>query len=298
MELRHIRYFIALAEELNFSRAAERLHIAQPNLSRQIRELENIIGAPLFNRTKRQVKLTNAGKVFLNYAYNISEQVERAYVNTKLSTTGIEGELRIGFNGMVQDITPSLKQYRNKYPNVSIVLKYMTSSEQIKALSENSIDIGTISVPISSNQIVTSPLKELKFMLALPENHPLTTKKNISLADLRKETFIITPKTAGPLFYETFKKAFNNIDYFPQVTIQAHDLQTVMTLVSEGMGVSLIPKLSSYYNGVVLRKVEEVNLSIDTFLAWNKDNDSVILQKFLEFFFELDEKLKFPFDEI
>src|SRR5690625_2301958 len=133
MELRHIRYFLALAEELNFSRAAERLYIAQPPLSRQIKELEDKIGAKLFHRTNRQVELTNAGKVFLKKAYHILDQVEQACISTRLSSTGREGEFHIGFNGAIHDLIPTLQNYRELYPEVGIILKQISSTKQNQA---------------------------------------------------------------------------------------------------------------------------------------------------------------------
>lgn len=291
MELRQIRYFVVLAEELNFSRAAERLHISQPPLSRQIKELENEIGTQLLYRTKRQVELTNAGKVFLNKAYHILDQVEQASISTRLSSTGKEGEFRIGFNGMVQDIIPTLQKYREQYPQVGIILKHMTATEQIKALNEKRIDIGTVTIPVISEKIHTTPLKKAHFMAAFPEKHPLVSKQHIYIGDMADETFIITPKSAGPLYYEAFMSAFENTDFIPNITIQAHDLQTVMTLVAAGMGVTLTPSPFNNFNGVVKRKVEDLHLTIEASLAWRKDNRSEVLKKFLTFFSESKEEL-------
>ncbi|PEC57588.1 LysR family transcriptional regulator, partial [Bacillus wiedmannii] len=127
MELRHIRYFLALAEELNFSRAAEKLHIAQPPLSKQIRELEEEIGAKLFNRTKRHVELTSAGKVFLNRAYQILDQVEQACISTRLTSTGFEGELVMGFSGSVQDLIQPIQEFHKQYPEIGIVLQQLST---------------------------------------------------------------------------------------------------------------------------------------------------------------------------
>ncbi|KIP26977.1 LysR family transcriptional regulator [Bacillus thuringiensis] len=139
MELRHIRYFLALAEELNFSRAAEKLHIAQPPLSKQIKELEEEIGANLFNRTKRHVELTNAGQVFLDKAYQILDQVEQACISTRLTSTGTEGELVIGFSGSVQDLIQTIQRYRERYPKVGIVLQQLSTPIQVKNLIEKKL---------------------------------------------------------------------------------------------------------------------------------------------------------------
>src|SRR5690606_12301723 len=132
----------------DLSRAAEKLHIAQPHLSRQIQELENNIGVKLFHRTKRQVELTNAGKAFMKKAYEIIDLVEQASIAARLTSTGSEGELRIGFTGTVQNLIPTLQQYRKLHPKVRFMLKHMINSEQIVALNENKIDIALVSVPI------------------------------------------------------------------------------------------------------------------------------------------------------
>lgn len=289
MELRHIRYFLVLAEELNFSRAAERLHIAQPPLSRQIQELEDEIGARLFNRTKRQVELTNAGKVFLKRAHQILDQVEQACISTRLSSTGKEGEFRIGFNGAIQDLIPTLKKYREQFPQVGIILRQMSTAEQIEALNENRIDIGVLSGPVDNHKIQVNPLKKVPFKVALPEGHPLASKQAIYIRDLADETFIITPKSAGPLYYDTFMSVFQEVGFTPKMTIQAHDLHTVLALVAANMGITLIPSfITSFHGGVIKRTIEDVNHSIQASLAWRKDNQSEILEKFLEFYYGLE----------
>src|SRR5699024_7263690 len=180
MELRHIRYFLALATALNFSRAAEKLHIAQPSLSRQIRELEEKVGAQLFYRTKRQVQLTNAGKVFQQKAILLLEQLEQACISARLSSTGKEGELQIGFNGVIQDLIPTLKQYRDRYPQVAIILNQMDSTMQLNALNTKEIDLAIITIPVTSDKIKVVPLPEMKFMAALPRDHSLATKRTLS----------------------------------------------------------------------------------------------------------------------
>lgn len=284
MELRHIRYFIVLAEELNFSRAAEQLHIAQPSLSRQIKDLEDKVGAQLFYRTKRRVELTNAGKVFLNKAYHILDDIEQACISTRLSSTGQEGELRIGFNGAVQDIIPTLKAYQKKFPQVGLILKQLNSAEQVKTLNEKKIDIGVISIPIHDDKIKTFPIVKIPFKVALPENHPLVHKDVLHINDLANEKFIITQKSTGPLFYDAFMGFFHQTDFTPNITIQANDMHTVMALVAANMGITLTPTPMASISGIILKSVADINLIIEPTLAWRKDNQSEVLHKFLMFF--------------
>lgn len=299
MEIRHIRYFIALAEELNFSRAAKRLHIAQPPLSRQIKELEEQIGAQLFYRTKRHVELTNAGKVFRKNAYQILDQVEQARISARLSSTGTEGEFRIGFTGAVHDIIPTIQVFREQYPDVGIILKHMSTAEQIEALNENRIDIALISSPINHNKIKVTPVRKMRFVVALPEQHALSSKQTIYLNDLKDETFIMTPKSVGALYYETFMSVFDKASFTPNITIQAHDLHTVLALVSAGMGITLTPSPTSSVSGIIKRQVEDVNLEIEGLLAWHQDNRSEILEKFLTFLSEVyyDDRIKLQADK-
>lgn len=286
MELRHIRYFLALAEELNFSRAAEKLHIAQPPLSRQIRELEEEIGARLFHRTNRHVELTNAGKVFLSKAHQILDQVEQACISTRLSSTGREGEFRVGFSGIVHDFMPFLQQYRALHPQVGIILNQMNSSAQIEALLENRIDFGLPTIPVKSNKIVVQPFKKVKMMAVLPEKHRLADKPSVSIHDLADEPFIMTSKSAGSIYYEKLMSVFQHAQFTPNVTIQANNLQTVMELVAGGLGVTLAPSPLHPMSGITKRQVDDMDIFIEASIAWRKDNHSEILKQFLDFLFK------------
>lgn len=286
MELRHLRYFITLAEELNYSRAADKLNIAQPHLSRQIKELETEIGANLFHRTRRQVELTNAGKTLLEKAYEILDLLEEATISTRLSSAGTEGEFRIGFTGTVQDIIPAIQLYRQTYPNVRIILKLMSNTEQIIALNNNKIDLALVSVPVHYENVNVLPMKNMHFVAALPKNHYLAKKETVSIRDLAHETFIMTPKSAGALYYDTVMQAFKKHDITPNLSIQAYDLQTVLLLVAAGMGITLTPSPINAFNGIVYREIDDIdNLKVVGSIAWRKDNKSEILKKFLDFIF-------------
>ncbi|MEB9914835.1 LysR substrate-binding domain-containing protein (plasmid) [Bacillus cereus] len=288
MELRHIRYFLALAEELNFSRAAEKLHIAQPPLSKQIRELEEEIGAKLFNRTKRHVELTSAGKVFLSKAYQILDQVEQACISTRLTSTGTEGEIVIGFSGVVQDLIPNIIKYRERYPEVGIVLQQLSTPNQVKALNEKRIDIGIVAAPVNSNKIHVRPIKKMCLKAIIPEKHSLAFKPSIYIHDLEKEPFIMATKSAAPYYYDTFMNLFQNKGFAPNIAIQANDLQTVSALVANGMGVALLPSSIHSLSGLILRKVEDIDTTIEVSLAWRKNNNSKVIENFLEFYFKFN----------
>lgn len=284
MELRHIRYFIALAEELNFSRAAERLLISQPPLSRQIRELEVEVGAQLFIRTKRYVELTNAGEVFLKRAYQILDQVDQACIAAR-ATESME-ELSIGFTGTAQDIAPTIQKFKELNPSVTIILQQMSTAEQIKALHEKKIDLGLLSSPIHNKEIKTRLLKQCLFMAVLPKSHPLALKKSVYMHDLEEEPFIMTTRSAGALYYDTLIEIFRNAGFKPKIAIHTNDLQTGLTLVSTGIGITLTPSSIVPLSGVIQREVEDLIFSIDMYVAWRHQNQSQALQKFLSFLTE------------
>ncbi|MFT8319705.1 MAG: LysR substrate-binding domain-containing protein [Bacillus sp. (in: firmicutes)] len=285
MELRHIRYFVVLAEELHFGRAAERLHIAQPPLSRQIRELEEEIGAQLFFRTKRYVELTIAGKVFKKKADQILNQVEQACISTRISSNEKEEGIVIGFTGTIQSLIPIIKKYRETN-TLPIVFQQMSTADQMKALKEKRIDIGFVSAPVKSKNIMVRPLLRDRFIAALPENHPLALNKSICLNDFADETFIMTPRSAGSLYYDTFIELFLHAEFNPKITIQAHDLQTVLSFVSAGMGVAMTPSSVNPISGVVQREVEGIAHAIEVSVAWRQDNNSKLIHDFLDFLFE------------
>jgi len=289
LELRHIRYFLTLAEELNFSRAAERLHMAQPPLSRQIRELEEELGTKLFNRTNRRVELTAAGRVFLEKSSQILQQLENASIATRMTSLGTDGQITIGFTGTIQVLVPFLQQYNEKFPNVGIVLQLMSTSDQIKSLHEKRIDIGFISVPIFSHLLNVQPIFRSHFKAALPEKHPLALKKSpLYIQELSKEPFIMTPRTVGEYYYDTFINIFQQAGFTPKIKTFAHDIQTCLTLVSSGMGVTLTPASLESMRGVVYREIEDIDKSliIEKSVAWRKNESSQIIDNFITYLFD------------
>jgi len=286
MELRHIRYFIALANELNFSRAAEKLHISQPPLSRQIKELEDEIGAKLFHRTKREVTLTKAGKSFLQDAYQIMDSIEQASINAQLLNVGLEGELRIGFTGAVQDLVPSLLAFRKIRPDISVKLLNLSTEKQIDALNNNVLDIGFISRSEDFNKIEVRPVRKFTFFVALPEKHPLASAETVSLRSLKDETFVMTQKSIGLLYYNSIMDIFKKVGFTPKISYQTNDLQTVLALVSAGVGITITPSPFYQIKGIIKKEISDINLTITASLAWKKENYSDITKEFLLFFFD------------
>ncbi|MBD2436752.1 LysR family transcriptional regulator [Nostoc sp. FACHB-110] len=288
MELRHLRYFIAVAEELHFSKAAERLHIAQPPLSQQIQQLEAELDVELFQRkTKRQVQLTEAGQVFLQEAYQLLAQLERAIELTQRTGRGERGQLRIGFTSLVTyDVLPViLRRFREEFPEVELILQELTTSQQEQALRDRSIHIGFAHPPLEDTTLSQECIHQASLIVALPEIHPLAKQQSISVRSLANESFIMFPRHLGPGLYDQILNLFCQIANFnPKVTQEAIQMQTIIGLVSAGMGIAIVA--SSLQNlqrsGVVYRPIEEVTPLIETAIIWQPDNITPVLDKFFQ----------------
>jgi DNA-binding transcriptional LysR family regulator len=200
MELRHLRYFVAVAEELHFNRAAERLHMAQPPLSQQIKQLETELGVELFHRrTKRQVQLTEAGQVLLQAAYSILAQLDQAVCETQRAGRGETGSLTIGFtSSVVYDVLPAiLHQFRQHFPQVDLVLQELTTTQQEEALQNQRIEVGFCHPPIKDTSLVSETIRLEPLVVVLPATHPLATEPTLSLCSLADEPFISAPSGSG-----------------------------------------------------------------------------------------------------
>lgn len=286
MELRHLRYFVTVAEELHFGRAATRLNMAQPPLSQQIRQLENELGVPLFYRTKHRVQVTDAGRAFLDHAYQILEQVKIASDTARRVDRGETGQLHIGFTGTVMyDIFPQILQsYRAKFPSVHVVLHQLSTMDQVKALEEKKIQIGVLVTPVESTSLHFQVIHRQPFVIALPATHPLAfIDSPCNVSELAKELFIMTPRKTGPSYYDLFISICYQAGFSPQVTLEAGELQTVVSLVAAGVGVALVPYSAKklQINGVVYREIEETGLTVETSMAWNHDEKSPVVHSFL-----------------
>jgi DNA-binding transcriptional LysR family regulator len=286
MELRHLRYFIAVAEELHFSRAAERLHMAQPPLSQQIQQLEAELGVELLHRrTKRQVQLTEAGQVFLQEAYQLLAQLEQAIHRTQRTGRGEEGHLVVGFTSSVAyDILPSLLQrFRAEYPAVRLVLQELTTSQQEQAFQDGRIQVGFGHPPINEEELNLTCILQESLIVALPDRHLLAQKPQVSVRSLANEPFILFPRALGSGLYDQILSLCQQANFSPQVAQEAIQMQTIIGLVSGGMGIAIVP--ASMQNlqrvGVVYRPIEETTPLVETAVIWRKTDSSPVLQAFL-----------------
>jgi DNA-binding transcriptional LysR family regulator len=244
MELRHLRYFVAVAEERNFTRAAERLHIAQPPLSRQIQQLEEILGVRLFERDSRPLKLTDAGRFFHSHAVQLLGQMSELEAMTK-RVGKIERTLSVGFVGStLYGLLPKIiRRYRAENSAVELTLHEMSTMDQIKALKEGRIDVGFGRIRQEDPSVRRIVLREERLIAALPFGHPLSTAKPVlSLHDLLAETLIVFPKTPRPSYADQVLGAFHDRGLEPSAIYETRELQIALGLVAMGVGISIVPK--------------------------------------------------------
>jgi DNA-binding transcriptional LysR family regulator len=287
MELRHLRYFIAVAEELHFSKAAERLHIAQPPLSQQIQQLEAELGVELFQRkTKRQVQLTEAGQAFLQEAYQLFAQLSKAIDLTQRIGRGEKGQLRVGFTSLVTyDLLPViLLRFREQFPEVELVLQELTTTQQEQALFNRHIHVGFAHPPLEDNTLNTECIQQERLIVALRESHFLARQENISVRDLLDENFIMFPRHLGPGLYDQILLLCQQGNFNPKVAIEAIQMQTIIGLVSAGIGIAIVP--SSLQNlqraGVVYRVLKEKTPLVETAVVWRQEEMIPVLREFLQ----------------
>ena len=290
LELRHLKYFITVAEELHFGKAAARLNIAQPPLSQQIRQLEEEIGVPLFQRSKRKVELTKEGEVFLEKAYQILKNVEEAVETVKMVNRGEAGQIVIGFiASAAYDLLPViLEHYRKQYPNIHIDLQQLTTREQLKALQKGLIDIGILCHPfnIQNDSIQVEVIRQERMVLALPKDHPLAAKTSlIQLEDLANDPFILTGRKANQTHYDAVMNCCYHAGFHPKVVQETQELPTVLSLVSSGMGVAIVPASIQRVlnNNVVYRDIQNNPITTTTAFAWKSGNLSPTVHAFLDF---------------
>jgi len=274
MELRHLRYFVAVAEELHFGRAARRLHLAQPPLSQQIRDLERELGAPLFARTSRKVELTPQGRIFYNEARLVLDQAARAKEKVRASQRGEFGSLSIGFgtSAIYSVMTPTIREFHSRFPEVEIRCHEMNSLDQVEALHKGEINAGFLRTPIPDDGITVHVLLRESLVLVLPEHHAAARKSRINLRDFATEPFILFPRKQGPIPYDQIIATCQQAGFSPILTQEGNEMQSLLGLVAAGLGVSLVP--NSLRNlrrpGVVYRTLTIPTPQIEISLAIRK----------------------------
>ncbi|MBW4564153.1 MAG: LysR family transcriptional regulator [Mojavia pulchra JT2-VF2] len=286
MELRHLRYFVTLAEELHFGKAAEKLHIAQPPLSQQIRQLEVELGFELFHRTKRSVQLTEAGQVFLGEVQQLLRQLQQAIQIGRQTSRGEMGQLVVGFvSTAAYNILPIiLKVFRSRVPGVSLELHELTTDQQLEWLREGRLDVGFIRPPVEDNTFSWETIFQESLMVALPETHLLGNQSDVSLRSLANEPFILFPRRLAPGLYDLIISLCQQAGFSPSVTQEAIQMQTIVSLVAGEMGVAIVPESlqNLQRTGVVYKTVQETTPKAAIVMIWRSNDVSPTVQRFLE----------------
>jgi DNA-binding transcriptional LysR family regulator len=287
IELRLFRYFVAVAETLHFSRAAELLGIAQPPLSQQIKKLERELGVELFRRSKRRVELTEAGAVFLEHARGTLRAAEQAVEQARRAAAGKEGRLTIGmvssatYEDLISDV---VLRFRVQCPNVELALQEMTTAQQIKLLHTGEIQIGFIRPPIQDPAIALEIVKREPLLVALPVAHPLAGRKQIPILTLATEPWVTLPSDLGLGFYDLVLSQCHEAGFTPKVSQVATQIHTMISLVAAGLGITLVPAsvCSLRRAGVVYRKLAHKTPLVETCVAYLKSAQSPVLDNFLQ----------------
>lgn len=288
MELRHLRYFVAVAEQLSFTKGAGKLHIAQPSLTRQIRDLEEEIGVRLFNRTKQRVELTEGGRSFLPDAKRVlTLSVEIVESVQRISRRKISA-LNIGYvaNLFYDVLSATLPLFRRAYPTVSINLFDMTCGDQFRALEEDKIDLGFVglSEPIEERGFKFRSIQSYKTVVALAEQNPLAKKSIISLKDLEPMFFISLCETSYPFYYRWLTRTCRRAGFSPKILQDTKIEQTILQSVEANLGVALLPeqvKKLPLPPDVVFRPLTPT-VTTESCIAWKADNPSTALKAYLQ----------------
>lgn len=244
MEIRHLRYFVVLAEECHFGRAAERLHMAQSPLSHQIRQLEDELGVPLFHRTTRKVSLTTAGKRYLERVREILRGVEVASDEARRIAAGDTGHLAIGFTGSATyEMLPALsRDLRESFPGIELDLKgELLTPDQVAALLSGELDVGFLRPPVRDPSLDVHVLRAEPLIVALPVSHPLAHRRRVRLEDLAGETFISYPSHGRSVVHDVVLDACRHAGFAPRIVEEVAETSTIISFVAAGLGVALVP---------------------------------------------------------
>ena len=289
MEFRQLRYFIAVAEELHFTRAAARLHIGQPPLSHAIQMLEHDVGAQLLERSKRWVRLTEAGRLFLADARRIVALADQAKASAQRAGRGELGELRIGFTYSTP-LTPlfatAINRYRQEYPDVTLTLQEMATLRQLDGLEQRTIDLGFIrppELPFPPSIRITA-LREDPLVVVLPSGHPLAAKPIVAIAELAGQSFVMYPQGAGTGIYPQIIRLCREAGFVPRVTQTANASSTIIGLVAAGSGITLLPASFERIrlDGVTCRPLSDAGAITMLYLAQREEQTSPMVAAFVQ----------------
>ena len=285
-DLRQLRQFVAVAEHLHFGRAAEALHISQPPLSRSIQDIEAKLGARLFERSRRKVELTAAGAWYLEEARQVIARLERASRSVAELAAGGAGTLRIGFVTIADyGVLPGLlTRFKASNPGVAMSLRELVTEAQLEALSAGDLDLGFVLPPLPAREVESITVDRESLVVALPAHHPLARERGpLGVKVLAEEPFVMVPANLARGLSDVVLGLCARAGFAPRVAQEAVQMQTVVSLVSTGLGVAIVPEslLNLRRSGVVYRSVRDPHPKIELRLAWRRDSHSAALARFV-----------------
>lgn len=288
MNLRQLRYFLAVAETLNFTQAAKRLCIAQPPLSRQIRDLEADIGAPLFERDGHRIRLTPTGRALREEAYDILERCQQALANTRAVAQGASGQLVIGYMPVAfcyQPFVQTLRRFQADYPGVRLSLLQMAPAAQREALLQRRIDFGVMHLDTANPELhATRCIFDEPGEMAFAADHPLADAGDLRLADIANEPLIMMPRRWCPIFYDRCLWPWRERGLQPHIVQDTESYAVSLSLVASGMGITLgSPALRGHFTIPVKAViVQDVNVRLGAELVWNAAGATPVMLRFIE----------------
>jgi DNA-binding transcriptional LysR family regulator len=284
MDIRQLKYFVAVAEERHFGRAARRLHMSQPPLSTQIKGLETELGVRLLDRSTRRVSLTDAGRVFLRRANEILNSVDAAAEEVQQAESGLRGRLTVGFiSSATLSLLPlSIRLFRERVGGVELELKELTSSQQVDELYEGGIRIGLVRLPMNSPGIRLEPVLEESLVVALPAGHALAIEDRISLEAMSDQPLVFFTRALVPGFHAQIVELYARIGAFPNVVQHAVHFQTIVGLVASGIGSAILPESAQRVtrDGVVYRPLDTPDATSWVALATLEGDNSLLVENF------------------
>jgi len=287
MELRHLKYFLAVAEELNFTKASEKLFISQPPLSRQIMELEEELQARLFNRNNKRVELTEAGKYFEKEVKELFQDLERISVKTKKIAENVSGEFRIAYISSIYSsvISDLIKHLKEQFPYVNFKLFEVSTTKQISALEQGKIELGIIRSPVKSSKIKAQLWFKDGFSVVYNKNL-IQIKSEEEIPKLKDETFVFFNKDYAPHYHDVLLELCAFYGFEPQVVHESNNINSIVQLVKNGLGISIVPSNIAKNNQdaeIGFIELKKVNLFTDVSLITSKEDDSEITKSAVEF---------------
>lgn len=286
LELRHIRNFLAVAEELHFRKAAEKLYISQPGLSRQIKQMETDLNIRLFERHNRKVQLTPTGQYLQQEFKKFLHQLDNSLAHAQLLETGFEGNLKFGYIGSaMQNVIPEfLLKIRKAFPEIRFDLKEMDNQQQIESVLNQEIDIGFVRMDRVPRGLEMNPVFEDTFSLVLPKNHPINQNNFLSLTQFKNERFILFDASYSQSYYEKVMQIFDHSGFSPIISHNTVHATTIYRLVENNFGVSIVPTSlqKGYDMSIQFIELSHINLRTTLQMIWKTDSSNPILGNILD----------------